>query len=76
MWLYLIAAALIVIGLFGGIFAGGIFTIVLVPVAVLILFSGVVYSWLARAAEEKAGTADRNNHLPHRRQHPSGQVST
>jgi len=76
MWLYLIAVALVFIGVLGGIFAGGIFTIVLLPLAVLVLFSGLAYSLLARAVEEKSGAVDANKPLPHEPPHPSGRVPT
>jgi hypothetical protein len=65
MWLYSIVVALVVIGVIGGIFAGGIFTIVLVPVAAIVLVSGLAYSLIARAAAEKAGAADADKPLPH-----------
>jgi hypothetical protein len=65
MWLYLIALVLVMLGIVGGVFAGGIFTIVLVPLAAIALLSGLGYSMLARTAEEKAGAADANNPLPH-----------
>jgi hypothetical protein len=65
MWLYLIALVLVVVGIVGGIFAGGIFTIVLLPVAAILLLSGLGYSLIARAAAEKAGAADAENPLPH-----------
>jgi hypothetical protein len=76
MWLYLIVAALVAVGIIGGVFAGGIFTIVLVPLAVVVLFSGLGYSLLARAAEEKAGAADANNPLPHQPEHAPSHVPT
>jgi hypothetical protein len=65
MWLYLIVVTLVIIGIVGGIFAGGIFTIVLLPVALIVLLSGFGYSLMARAAAEKAGAADADNPLPH-----------
>jgi hypothetical protein len=48
MWLYLIVVTLVIIGIVGGIFAGGIFTIVLLPVALIVLLSGFGYSLMAR----------------------------
>jgi uncharacterized protein (DUF58 family) len=76
MWLYLIVVALVVIGILGGIFAGGIFTIVLVPLALVVLFSGLGYSLVARAAEEKAGAADADNPLPHQPRREDSHVRT
>jgi hypothetical protein len=77
MWLSMIVVALVVVGIVGGIFAGGIFTIVLVPIAAIVLLAGLGYSFLARAAEEKAGAADAGNPLPHQPpDHASGHVPT
>jgi hypothetical protein len=73
MWLYPIVIALIIAGIVGGIFAGGMFTIVLIPLAVVVLFSGLAYSMMARAAEEKAGAADADRPLPHQRPSGNGQ---
>jgi hypothetical protein len=72
MWLYPLVIALIIAGIVGGIFAGGIFTIVLVPLALVVLFSGIAYSMMARAAEEKAGAADADRPLPHQRPRGNG----
>jgi hypothetical protein len=76
MWLYTIFIALVILGVAGGVFAGGIFTIVLVPIALIVLFSGLAYSLLARAAEEKAGAADADNPLPHQPRHEGSHVPT
>jgi hypothetical protein len=76
MWLYLIVVALAAIGIFGGIFAGGIFTIVLLPIALIVLLSGLGYSLVARAAAEKAGAADADNPLPHQPRTESSHVPT
>jgi hypothetical protein len=51
MWLYTIVIALVILGVVGGVFAGGIFTIILVPIALIVLFSGLAYSLMARAPE-------------------------
>jgi hypothetical protein len=66
MWLYLIALVMVVLGIGGGIFAGGIFTIVLIPLAAIVLVSGLGYGAIARAAAEKSGRTATNDPLPHR----------
>ncbi len=74
MWLYPIVIALVVLGIVGGIFAGGIFTIVLLPLAALVLFSGLGYGAIARAVQERQGTT--NAPLPHRDDRGGGEVET
>jgi hypothetical protein len=49
--LYLIALVLVILGIVGGVFTGGIFTIVVVPLAAIALLSGLGYSLLARATD-------------------------
>ena len=76
MWLYPIVLVLVILGVVGGVFAGGIFTIVLVPLAVIVLFSGLAYSLMARAAGEKAGAADADRPLPHQPRRDESHVPT
>ncbi len=57
MWLYLPLAVLVALCLFGGIFAGGIYTIVLVPLAVIGFFSALAYALIAGAAKRTAGAS-------------------
>lgn len=76
MWLYIAVAALVVVGLAGGAFAGGIFTIVLLPVAAVILVSGIVYTSLGKGAEQKESAAPPEPALPHDVQRPSGHAPT
>ena len=76
MWLYIAVAALVVVGLAGGAFAGGIFTIVLLPVAAVILVSGIVYTSLGKGAEQKEGAAPPEPALPHNVERPSGHAPT
>jgi len=51
MWLYMIAVAVVVIGLLGGIAMGGIFTLVLVPLGLIALFSALAHAMLVRSAQ-------------------------
>lgn len=55
MWLYLLVAVLVVLAIFGGIFGGGIFTLLLVPLAVIGFFSALAYALIAGAANRTAG---------------------
>ncbi len=81
MWVYLIVAALIVIGIVGGAFGGGIFTIILIPIALIILVGSIVFGGSGRAAQGAAGadvhkSADGERPLPHSPQRPSGRAPT
>jgi hypothetical protein len=48
----------------GGIFFGGIYTLILVPFAVLAAIVAVVYSVMAGAAKRQAGETDPNSSGP------------
>ncbi len=55
MWIFWPIAALVVIAILGGIFLGGIFTIVLVPIAAIAVVGGIVYAVVGAAAQRQAG---------------------
>jgi hypothetical protein len=55
MWLYLIAGFLVVVGLVGGVFTGGIFTIVVLPVGVIVLIVALAIGIRARTAVSETG---------------------
>jgi hypothetical protein len=55
MWLYLLAVILVIAGIIGGIAGGGIFTIVLVPIAFIIAVSAFIFSMWSRASTGAAG---------------------
>lgn len=79
MWFYPVLLALVILGVVGGSLAGGIFTIVLVPLAVIVLISAVMYSLWGRSLEGSAGVATDASHtsrrpLPHRRRRPAGRA--
>jgi hypothetical protein len=66
MWIYMAVLALVVLGLVGGIAAGGIFTIVLLPLAAIVLVAGIAYRGMGHAAESGAGgVQDGPAPLPH-----------
>jgi hypothetical protein len=77
MWIYMVAAVLLVAGIVGGILGGGIFTIVLVPIAFIIAASAFLYSAWGRASQGALG-ADTDAHpstnrpLPHSYRRDSG----
>ncbi len=50
MWIYLVVVALLGFGIVGGIAGGGIFTIVLLPIAAIVLVAGVAYRGMGHAA--------------------------
>jgi hypothetical protein len=80
-WFYPIAGFLVVVGIVGGIFTGGIFTIVFVPLGVVAALSGMAYGAYGRAAQRRAENPGQpaettERALPHTRQHASGHVPT
>jgi hypothetical protein len=76
MWLYLIVVVLLIFGVAGGILAGGVFTIVLVPLALIVLVSGLSASALGRAAQRHSGGGAGDRPLPHSEGTESGHVRT
>jgi hypothetical protein len=77
MWVYVIVAALFVVGVVGAFAGGGIFTIVLIPVALVILGASVLFSMWGRSAQGAAGGATEETHasdrpLPHSRRRSTG----
>ncbi|MHB8657993.1 MAG: hypothetical protein ACYC91_08555 [Solirubrobacteraceae bacterium] len=55
MWLFPVAGLLVVLGLLGGAVAGGIYTIVLIPLGAIALLAGLAYSLMARQSQEAQG---------------------
>ena len=81
MWFYPVIGLLVILAIVGGTLAGGIFTIVLVPLAAIVLISAIVYGVWGRAMEGATGTPTDASHeadrpLPHRRRRPSSRVPT
>jgi hypothetical protein len=54
MWLYLIAAFLLVVGVIGGIASGGIFTIIVLPVGVIVLLVALAIGMRLRGSGASA----------------------
>lgn len=76
MWLYLIAAALLVIGIAGGIATGGIFTIIFIPLGVIMLIAALLSGGVANLARRRQAGAPPSQPLPHQPVHESGRVPT
>jgi hypothetical protein len=81
MWFYPLLILLVILAIVGGTLAGGVFTLVLVPLAVIVAVSAIVYAMWGRAMEARAGgdtdaTAAKAEPLPHREVRPSGRVSS
>jgi hypothetical protein len=76
MYLYLVVAALAVIGIIGGIATGGIFTIALIPIAVVVLVAGIAYRSMGHAAERGHGSGGTEPPLPHSAPDEPGHVPT
>ncbi len=66
MWLYMIAGALAVLGIVVGFAGGGIFTIILLPLAFIILVAGVVFGMLGRAEQGAEGQKTDASHMTDR----------
>jgi hypothetical protein len=80
MWLYIVGIVLVILGL-AAIPAGGIFTIVLVPLGLIAIASAAGYGAWNRAAASRAGTETdahptTNRPLPHHPRRESGHVPT
>ncbi len=56
MWLYMIAAVLLVIGIIGGILTGGVFLIVFIPLGFIMLVVAAATGALARGAERRSAS--------------------
>jgi hypothetical protein len=78
MWLYMISLVLILIGIVGALAGGGIFTIVLIPLALVVLIVGLLSAAAGRKAPGSDTTSDTHipEPLPHAPERPSGRVPT
>ena len=61
MWLYVLAFFLLIFGIVGSVLSGGIFTIVLIPLAVVALISAVVFGALGRGAQSQQGASSKQS---------------
>ena len=81
MWFYPLLLILVLLGLAGCIFLGGVYTLVLVPLMVIVVGSAFAYALWARAAAApgEGGTVPEDagrRPLPHRRRRPGGHEPT
>lgn len=79
MWFYPLLVAVVILAIVGGTLAGGVYTIVLVPLAVIALLSWALFALWGRASARRSGAGSDASHtadrpLPHRRERPSGRV--
>ncbi len=79
MWFYPLLAVVVILGIVGGTLAGGVYTLVLIPLAVIVALSALVYAMWGRALQGRAGastqaTTTATEPLPHRRQRPAGRA--
>jgi hypothetical protein len=67
MWLYIFVIPLAIIMIIGGLLAGGIFTIVFLPLAVIIAAAAVIYTMWASATDKRHIPGEREgvDPLPH-----------
>ncbi len=66
MWLYLFAIPLAVVMFIGGLLAGGIFTIVFLPIAVILAAGAIIYTMWASSTDPEniPGERERVEPLP------------
>ena len=81
MWFYPVLVVLVILALVGATLAGGVYTLVLIPLAAIVAVSAIVYAMWGRALESRAGGATdasvaKAQPLPHREVRPSGRAAT
>ena len=81
MWFYPLLLLLVVLAIIGGTLAGGVYTIVLVPLAAIAAVSAIVYALWGRALQGSGGGATQassvsHEPLPTQRRTPSGRAPT
>lgn len=64
MWLLVVIAFIGFVAILGGALAGGIFTIVLIPLAVIAFAAALAYSYFGGAAERRASGNRRRDRPP------------
>jgi drug/metabolite transporter (DMT)-like permease len=57
MWLYILAFFVLIVGIVGTVFSGGIFTIVLVPLGIIAVITAAVFGAFGRAAQGREGAS-------------------
>ena len=77
MWLYIVAGFLVLLGLIGGVASGGIFTLIFIPLGLIMVVVAVVVGMWGRAAQGDAetGTSQTAEPAPLRHTPPQGAAS-
>jgi hypothetical protein len=67
MWLYILVIPLAIVMVIGGLLAGGIFTLVFLPIAVIIIAAAIIYTMWGSATDTPniPGEGERVEPLPH-----------
>jgi hypothetical protein len=55
MWFYMIAGFLFLVGIIGGAASGGIFTLIFIPLGLVMLAVALVAGMLGRSSQDRAG---------------------
>jgi hypothetical protein len=79
MWFYPLLMVLVILAIIGGTLAGGVYTLVLIPLAVVVAISAIVYAMWGRSMQAQAGGATdastaKAEPLPHHEVRPSGRA--
>ena len=75
MWLYIVAGFLFVVGVIGGVASGGIFTLIFIPLGLIMLVVAVIVGMLGRSAQgdaEMSSSTARTEPEPLRHTPPQG----
>jgi hypothetical protein len=64
MWLYIFVVPLAIIMLIGGLLAGGVFTIVFLPLALIIVAAAVVFAMWGKSQQRPSLPSDRATTAP------------
>lgn len=64
MWLYIVAFVLLVVGVIGSIFSGGIFTIIVLPLGVVVLLGAIIAAMWARSSGARDGDKEASRYEP------------
>jgi hypothetical protein len=77
MWLSLIVAALAVVGIAGGILSGFAFTLIMLPIAAIVLIAGLAYGQAGRVIARRSELGSTGaSQIPTSQQREPGRVPT
>ena len=75
MWFYIVAGFLFFVGIIGGVASGGIFTLIFIPLGLIMLVVAVIVGMLGRSAQgdsEMSSSTSRTEPEPLRHTPPQG----